>query len=153
MNGSSDSIEEPADVSSTPTAGGFGYGLALSLALVIIFVIITYASYKCKHPRTPRLRDEHDTRGGLGEAALSSYPHLAYAQLKPHKNDSTASSACSICLADYKDTDLIRLLPDCGHLFHLGCIDPWLKLHPTCPICRSSPLPTPLWSPPTVTVR
>ncbi|KAJ0624340.1 putative transcription factor C2H2 family [Helianthus annuus] len=38
------------------------------------------------------------------------------------------------CLADYKGKDLLRELPDCGHLFHVKCVDPWLRLNPTCPI-------------------
>ncbi|KAI3470661.1 hypothetical protein Pfo_027324 [Paulownia fortunei] len=162
MNNTSDSTEESDTNLGGQTIGGFGYGLALSLAVLIIFMIITYASYKCKRARSRattapnhRFSASRDDGGssivaiqhnGLDEATLSSYPHFTYSQLKPHKNDSTAS-ACSICLADYKESDLLRLLPDCGHLFHLKCIDPWLILHPTCPICRNSPLPTPVQTP------
>ncbi|KAK7850961.1 putative ring-h2 finger protein atl71 [Quercus suber] len=76
---------------------------------------------------------------GLDEATLRNYPKLIYAQAKLHKGNST-SSCCSICLADYNDTDVLRLLPDCGHLFHLKCVDSWLRLHTTCPVCRNSPL-------------
>ena len=76
---------------------------------------------------------------GLDEATLRNYPKLLYAQAKLHNGNSTAS-CCSICLADYKDTDVLRLLPDCGHRFHLKCVDSWLRLHATCPVCRNSPL-------------
>ncbi|KAL2526059.1 RING-H2 finger protein ATL70 [Abeliophyllum distichum] len=143
------------------TVGGFGYGLGLSLGILAVFVIATYASYMCTRRQggatlnnhhlsihrssttTTTTTDENTWhQRGLDETTLSTYPQFIYSQLKPHKCDSTAS-ACSICLADYKDTDLLRLLPDCGHLFHLKCIDPWLKVNPTCPICRNSPLPTP----------
>lgn len=90
--------------------------------------------------------------GGLDEATLLSYPKLLYSQAKLHKKDyssscSSTASCCSICLADYKGSDTLRLLPDCGHLFHLRCVDPWLRLHPTCPVCRTSPVPTPLSTP------
>ncbi|XP_030941639.1 putative RING-H2 finger protein ATL71 [Quercus lobata] len=71
---------------------------------------------------------------GLDEATLDKYPKLIYAQAKLHKDKANSTtSCCSICLADYKDTDVLRDLPDCGHLFHLECVDSWLKLHATCP--------------------
>lgn len=43
---------------------------------------------------------------------------------------------CVICLADYKEQELLRIMPKCGHTFHLGCIDLWLRKQSTCPVCR-----------------
>ncbi|KAK7274613.1 hypothetical protein RIF29_15709 [Crotalaria pallida] len=43
---------------------------------------------------------------------------------------------CVICLADYKEQELLRIIPKCGHSFHLACIDLWLKKQSTCPVCR-----------------
>ncbi|KAJ6433074.1 hypothetical protein OIU84_020161 [Salix udensis] len=83
---------------------------------------------------------------GLDEATLNTYPQLLYSEAKEKLQSgdgSAGASCCSICLADYKDSDLLRLLPDCDHLFHAHCIDPWLKLHTSCPICRNSPIRTP----------
>ncbi|KAK4435937.1 RING-H2 finger protein ATL70 [Sesamum alatum] len=156
MNTTSDSTEErPDDALGGQTIGGFGYGLALTLAVLIVFMVMTYASYKCKGMLGSADTDRHSLgvaaidgssssisvrRIDLDEGTLSSYPHYTYSQVKPHKGEATGS-ACSICLVDYKDNDVLRLLPECGHLFHLKCIDPWLMLHPTCPICRRTPLP------------
>ncbi|XP_028808754.1 RING-H2 finger protein ATL70-like [Neltuma alba] len=70
----------------------------------------------------------------------NSWP-LYYSQAKRISNVFNPSS-CSICLRDYKETDKLRLLPDCGHLYHLHCVDPWLRLHPTCPLCRTSSSPS-----------
>nr|XP_009780433.1 PREDICTED: RING-H2 finger protein ATL70-like [Nicotiana sylvestris] len=83
---------------------------------------------------------------GLDEETLLSYPKLLYSEAKVNHKDSTLT-CCSICLADYKNSDMLRLLPDCGHLFHLKCVDPWLRLNPTCPVCRTSPLATPQSTP------
>ena len=44
---------------------------------------------------------------------------------------------CSICLTNYQENDLLKLLP-CTHRFHSNCIDPWLSLNNSCPVCRSS---------------
>ncbi|GLT57021.1 hypothetical protein SLA2020_300260 [Shorea laevis] len=78
---------------------------------------------------------------GLNEETLRSFPKLLYSQAKLHETDNTSN--CSICLGEYRDADTLRLLPNCGHVFHLKCVDPWLRLNPTCPVCRNSPLPSP----------
>ncbi|CAN1237448.1 RING-H2 finger protein ATL68 [Linum grandiflorum] len=54
---------------------------------------------------------------------------------------------CSICLCEYKDLEMMRMMPECRHFFHLTCLDAWLKLNGSCPVCRNSPLPTPLSTP------
>ncbi|PWA48635.1 RING/U-box superfamily protein [Artemisia annua] len=46
------------------------------------------------------------------------------------------SADCAICLSEYVDGDEIRVLPQCGHGFHVGCIDLWLSSHSSCPSCR-----------------
>lgn len=43
--------------------------------------------------------------------------------------------ACSICLDELYD-DLGKL-SECGHEFHLGCINQWVTVNRLCPLCRS----------------
>ncbi|GMP68219.1 hypothetical protein CsSME_00027902 [Camellia sinensis var. sinensis] len=146
---------ESTDVPENPQS--FGYGMGLSLGVLLLIIVITYASYSFTSMRlrapsssssTTTTTDNDSiaaaTEQGLDEATLRNYPKLLYAEAKLHNRDSSTAYGCSICLGDYKNSDMLRLLPDCGHLFHLRCIDPWLKFNPTCPICRSSPVPTPL---------
>ncbi|KAF9676581.1 hypothetical protein SADUNF_Sadunf08G0017100 [Salix dunnii] len=45
---------------------------------------------------------------------------------------------CTVCLAEYHGEDILRILPYCGHSFHVTCIDIWLQQHSTCPVCRMS---------------
>lgn len=33
---------------------------------------------------------------------------------------------------------MLRILPYCGHNFHMACIDLWLEQYSTCPVCRIS---------------
>lgn len=44
---------------------------------------------------------------------------------------------CAVCLAEFKEGEQIRVLPDCLHFFHVPCIDTWLDLHSNCPLCRA----------------
>ncbi|CAN1291041.1 Probable E3 ubiquitin-protein ligase ATL44 [Linum perenne] len=46
------------------------------------------------------------------------------------------SGECAICLEDYNVGDSCRIMPSCSHMFHLHCIDNWLRLKISCPICR-----------------
>ncbi|KAM3357426.1 RING-H2 finger protein ATL70 [Capsicum galapagoense] len=146
--------------------GGFAYGIGVSAGILLLITTITLTSYFCTRHQTiveaPRRRRQRNNNNnddnnevqqvvvdvdvGLDEETLSNFPKVMYSEACKDYY-STASSCCSICLADYKNSDMLRQLPDCGHLFHLKCVDPWLRLHPTCPICRTSPLPTPLSTP------
>jgi len=46
---------------------------------------------------------------------------------------------CSICFEKFLDTNIIKSRVReliCGHIYHMECIDKWLKEKPTCPICK-----------------
>lgn len=43
---------------------------------------------------------------------------------------------CSVCMDMFVIDAEAKELP-CEHIFHPDCIDQWLKLHNTCPICRT----------------
>ncbi|KAI5065261.1 hypothetical protein GOP47_0019956 [Adiantum capillus-veneris] len=42
---------------------------------------------------------------------------------------------CCICLSSYDDGVEIREL-QCSHHFHCACIDRWLRMNSTCPLCK-----------------
>ncbi|RWW86774.1 hypothetical protein BHE74_00004434 [Ensete ventricosum] len=44
---------------------------------------------------------------------------------------------CAVCISELSEGEAARLLPRCGHAFHLDCIDMWFCSHSTCPVCRS----------------
>ncbi|KAJ7962325.1 E3 ubiquitin-protein ligase family [Quillaja saponaria] len=48
---------------------------------------------------------------------------------------------CSICLSAYDDGTELRELP-CHHHFHCACIDKWLQINATCPLCKFNILKT-----------
>ncbi|CAO2188614.1 unnamed protein product [Urochloa humidicola] len=74
---------------------------------------------------------------GLDRAVLESFPTMAYADVKAHKEGKGALE-CAVCLSEFDDDDTLRLLlPRCAHAFHADCIDAWLVSHVTCPVCRA----------------
>ncbi|KAH9618245.1 hypothetical protein KSS87_001649 [Heliosperma pusillum] len=48
---------------------------------------------------------------------------------------SAEDAECVICLSAYEDGSDIRELP-CRHHFHCTCIDKWLHMNATCPLCK-----------------
>ncbi|KAG6480760.1 RING-H2 finger protein ATL79-like [Zingiber officinale] len=53
-----------------------------------------------------------------------------------------ATAECAICLAEMAEGERVRVVPDCGHVFHAMCVDAWLLGRSTCPTCRTD------WRPP-----
>ena len=78
---------------------------------------------------------------GLDETTIESYQKLVLGESRrlPGPNDTT----CPICLSEYCSKETLRCIPECKHCFHAECIDEWLRLNGTCPVCRNTPSPSP----------
>ncbi|KAI4343266.1 hypothetical protein MLD38_027794 [Melastoma candidum] len=48
---------------------------------------------------------------------------------------SKEDAECCICLCSYEDGTELRELP-CRHHFHCTCVDKWLHINATCPLCK-----------------
>jgi hypothetical protein len=82
-------------------------------------------------------------RRGLRKKALRALPSLAYedavaARAGAGDGDGAAEvlPECAICLSEFAPREEVRVLPQCGHAFHVACIDTWLAAHSSCPSCR-----------------
>ncbi|KAK9665255.1 hypothetical protein RND81_14G100400 [Saponaria officinalis] len=78
---------------------------------------------------------------GLETSIIESYPKVILGESRrlprPDENN------CPICLGEYLAKDSLRSLPNCGHCFHSDCVDEWLRLNGSCPVCRNTPTSTP----------
>nr|GEX05128.1 putative RING-H2 finger protein ATL21A [Tanacetum cinerariifolium] len=76
---------------------------------------------------------------GLDQGTIESYTKFVLGESKrlPGHDD----AVCPICLSEYDVKETVRCIPECLHCFHAECIDEWLKMNGTCPICRNSPSP------------
>ncbi|XP_074576263.1 RING-H2 finger protein ATL70-like [Curcuma longa] len=131
---------------STYGGDGIRYALGVSVSVLLVIVTITVAFRYCTRAgaggssQQATADVEEVEAAGLDEATLMSYPKAVYSR-------GGAASSCSICLSDFKEGEVLRALTECGHSFHLQCVDPWLRSRPTCPLCRTSPLPSPMPTP------
>jgi len=86
-----------------------------------------------------RLVVQHRCACGLVDAAIAALPTFAYEPTAAEKGDDKprgSSVLCAVCLEDMRAGEMVRQLPACRHLFHVDCIDAWLRAHRTCPLCR-----------------
>ncbi|XP_027347826.1 RING-H2 finger protein ATL47-like [Abrus precatorius] len=74
----------------------------------------------------------HDS--GLDQAFIDALPVFLYKDIIGLKEPFD----CAVCLCQFSEQDMLRLLPLCNHAFHIDCIDTWLLSNSTCPLCRGS---------------
>ncbi|KAG4992645.1 hypothetical protein AAZX31_09G232200 [Glycine max] len=150
---------------------GLGYSIAIALAFLFLLSTLLLSSYLCCRHNRRRLRhttaaatsdggivlprvifvaEDEDEDGsvavGFDQSVINSYPRFQFNRDNA-RNNNIINTTCSICLCEYKDSEMLRMMPECRHYFHLCCLDSWLKLNGSCPVCRNSPLPTPLSTP------
>ncbi|XP_064829558.1 RING finger protein 215 isoform X1 [Oncorhynchus masou masou] len=69
---------------------------------------------------------------------LSSLKTRMYRQPKPWCDPAQLETDnCAVCLEQFNNNQCLRVLP-CLHEFHRDCVDPWLLLQHTCPLCKRS---------------
>jgi len=71
---------------------------------------------------------------GLKKTAMKAMPIVVYTSSS--KLPPCWATDCPICLAEFREGEMVRLLPNCNHAFHMECIDKWLCSHSSCPMCR-----------------
>ncbi|XP_024515639.1 E3 ubiquitin-protein ligase ATL15-like [Selaginella moellendorffii] len=72
---------------------------------------------------------------GLDKETIESLPVFPFTSEKCSKYGKVATE-CSVCLTDFQEDEVVKILPGCSHFFHTDCIDMWLFSHSTCPLCR-----------------
>ncbi|XP_004308667.1 PREDICTED: putative RING-H2 finger protein ATL69 [Fragaria vesca subsp. vesca] len=159
-----------ADPPISATGVGVGYGIAIAVSILVLISAIMLASYACvrvkshggyysddydeqysnSHRRSPTTTSNYSAEPatvvlGLDGPTIDSYPKIVLGESKrlPKPND----GVCSICLSEYQAKDPVRCIPECHHCFHVDCVDEWLRMSATCPVCRNSPAPSPVPSP------
>ncbi|XP_022723935.1 E3 ubiquitin-protein ligase At1g63170-like isoform X4 [Durio zibethinus] len=84
-------------------------------------------TYKFKYKKTGNVNDQENSAGEGGVLATGTAKERVI---------SGDDAVCCICLAKYADNDELRELP-CIHVFHVVCVDKWLKINASCPLCKN----------------
>ncbi|KAK9054153.1 hypothetical protein SSX86_025230 [Deinandra increscens subsp. villosa] len=82
--------------------------------------------------RTDQTPNAAAANRGLKKKFLKTLPKITYSS----ETVIEKVSDCAICLTEFSAGDEIRVLPRCGHGFHVTCIDIWFRSHSSCPSCR-----------------
>ncbi|KAL2942153.1 RING-H2 finger protein ATL39 [Bienertia sinuspersici] len=77
---------------------------------------------------------------GIDQTVIDTFPVIIY-DATHGKKECRGMNVCVICLAVFKEDEMLRSMPKCGHVFHSNCVDSWLQTHSTCPCCRASLVP------------
>ncbi|XP_063448610.1 E3 ubiquitin-protein ligase ZNRF3-like [Mytilus trossulus] len=117
-----------------------GIFVAVFVALCIV-VIVILIKFKCRH------REQQLSMSELAKQAIAKLETRKYQCIKEksltrltsptsdvYSQTSSNGDSCAICLEEYKEGQVLRVLP-CCHEFHSMCVDPWLVNHRTCPFC------------------
>ncbi|PON41426.1 Zinc finger transcription factor [Parasponia andersonii] len=123
-----------------------------SMAIVIVFLVSAFFLMGFFSVYLRRCADAHASAAaaarasrrakGLDPAVIDAFPILVYSAVKDLKIGKGALE-CAVCLSEFEDSETLRLLPKCDHVFHPDCIDAWLASHVTCPVCRTKLSPEP----------
>jgi len=85
------------------------------------------------------LMGQMDTSGPppLSEGQIGEIPNV-----KVNEEQVANAAQCSVCMDELRLGEEVKRL-SCEHCFHAACIAPWLKMHATCPVCRTQLQPDP----------
>lgn len=111
----------------------------VSTALGILLYNFILTRYCAGRQRTlmPRHIQDCEKESGVEDKVLESIPVLAYKTVQGRGLLRVDHTECVVCLGEFEEGEVIRLLPNCRHAFHVQCIDEWFFSHSSCPVCRS----------------
>ncbi|GER26479.1 RING/U-box superfamily protein [Striga asiatica] len=86
---------------------------------------------RCKFQKISDLeKQSSETEGSYGGIMTECNSNSPTEHVLPQED-----AECCICLSAYDDGAELREVP-CGHHFHSACIDKWLYINATCPLCK-----------------
>ena len=70
---------------------------------------------------------------GLSKHQIKMLPQITFKNFLSFNNQTN----CLICQENFVEQEQLRKF-NCGHIFHIECVDQWLENEKTCPTCKKS---------------
>ncbi|XP_048369686.1 RING finger protein 215 [Sphaerodactylus townsendi] len=105
----------------------------LLIALILCTGVIVQAQRQSRHSQLDQ-DSELDLKQHIAQR-LSALKTRRYHPGKLPRSWAHEIDSCAICLDQFHKNQCLRVLP-CLHEFHRDCVDPWLLLQQTCPLCK-----------------
>lgn len=67
---------------------------------------------------------------------LADWTHIRTHSSREILLELNSEELCSICLGKYRVGESLQVLNGCGHKFHSGCLEEWVRYGVSCPVCR-----------------
>ncbi|KAG8146140.1 putative RING finger protein [Naja naja] len=109
----------------------------LLIALLLCTGVIVQAQRQSRHSQLDQ-ESELDLKQHIVQKLLALKTRRYQPGRAPHSWAHEIDS-CAICLDQFQKNQCLRVLP-CLHEFHRDCVDPWLLLQQTCPLCKHNVL-------------
>jgi len=83
-------------------------------------------------------RVEESDHGAANDDVCLTTEEVLRLPVVKHVGGEETADGCSICLDEYNEGQMVRMLLPCRHLFHTDCIVPWLTQRSNyCPLCKT----------------
>ncbi|KAG6503516.1 probable E3 ubiquitin-protein ligase ATL44 [Zingiber officinale] len=112
--------------------------LCAALSFVALALVARCSSPRAAAPAAAAAAAAPPPSKGAKKKALLALPTLAFDSSVSTLGGGAGLVDCAICLAEFADGEIVRVLLQCGHGFHRDCVDVWLRSSASCPSCRRS---------------
>ncbi|KAG0463962.1 hypothetical protein HPP92_020031 [Vanilla planifolia] len=110
--------------------------LSLTFLIILVVTIRLFSRFInrrfCHRGGVGRGPSADSQSAGIDDCVLAAMPIFVY-----RRYAEVTDEVCAVCLSEPKEGEVMRMLPECRHAFHVLCIDRWLRSSRTCPVCRA----------------
>lgn len=114
---------------------GYIWASVITAVLLAVMCWLTWRNIGSTPPPVLTEAGQAHSGGGLCQKDIEAIvPAFEYHR---QKEDVAAAEQCAVCISAVRGDETVRRLPACGHVFHASCVDGWVRVHATCPMCRA----------------